>query len=291
MDNCGLVLEGGGMRGVYTAGVLDVFMERDLYLPYVIGVSAGACNATSYLSRQHGRNRTVNVDYITHPEYLSYKNWLFKKKGLFGMDFIFDDLPNKHVPFDFESFNKSTEKFVIVATDCHSGNPVYYEKSEHLPHMLTLLRASASLPFMAPVITYQDMHLLDGGISDPVPVKRAVQDGFLRNVIVLTQNKGYRKKKPRMTWLIKKKYPQYEGLFTALVNRYEKYNETLDYIEHEEEKGNVFVIRPSAKLDVGRIERSPAKLSALYDQGRIDTIEAFEGLSDWLSHTKEKITS
>ncbi|MFC7373102.1 patatin family protein [Fictibacillus iocasae] len=291
MDQIGLVLEGGGMRGVYTAGVLDVFMEQDLYFPYVIGVSAGACNATSYLSRQMGRNRTVNVDYCNHPEYLSYKNWLLKKKGLFGMDFIFDELPNKLVPFDYDSFHKANETFVIAATDCHTGKPVYYEKSKYGQDILTLLRASASLPFMTPAITYNGLHLLDGGISDPIPIQKAVQDGNVKNVIILTQNKGYRKTKPRMTWLIKRKYPQYKGLFDALSRRYETYNSTIDFIEREEEKGTVFVIRPIEKLEVGRIERNPIKLGALYEQGRNDAIRLGGKLTDFLQETKEKITS
>ncbi|MDR2994393.1 MAG: patatin family protein, partial [Bacillus cereus] len=127
LENTGLVLEGGGMRGVYTGGILEYFMEQDLYFPYVIGVSAGACHAASYLSRQRNRNKTVNIDYASHPKYLSYKN-LWRKRQLFDMDFIFHEIPEKHVPFDFETYFNSPERFLVGTTDCETGEPVYFEK-------------------------------------------------------------------------------------------------------------------------------------------------------------------
>ncbi|MDN4073831.1 patatin-like phospholipase family protein [Fictibacillus terranigra] len=282
MIGTGLVLEGGGMRGVYTAGVLDYFMDKDLYFPYVIGVSAGACNATSYLSRQRGRNRIVNIDFVRHPEYISYKNLLLKRKGLFGMDLIFDEIPNKHVPFDFEAFENAKERFVIGTTDSETGLPVYFEKADHQEHILTVLRASASLPFMAPVIEYKGMKLLDGGVADPIPVKKAIADGNKRNVIVLTQNKGYRKSKTKMEWLARKLYQSQPGMSDVLINRYKHYNETLDYIEELEINNEVFVIRPKQKLEVGRAERDPVKLHALYDRGIEDAMNLYEQLEEWL---------
>jgi predicted patatin/cPLA2 family phospholipase len=284
VENSGLILEGGGMRGVYTAGVLDVFMENQLYFPYVIGASAGACNAASYLSRQLGRNRTVNLDFCSHPEYISYRNWLFKKKGLFGMDFIFDELPNRLVPFDYEAFKQSEEKFVIVVTDCKTGQPVYLTREDYEDKDLSnVLRASASLPFMAPMVLLKDMHLMDGGIADPIPVKKAVTDGISKGVVVLTQNHGYRKTKPRLTWVTKKVYPEYTGLDESLKARYIKYNETLDYIEEEEKKGNLFVLRPLEKMKVKRVERDPKKLAVLYEQGRKDAAEQLANLQEWLA--------
>lgn len=282
MNNTGLVLEGGGMRGVYTAGVLEFFMEHNLYTPYVIGVSAGACNAASYLSRQKGRNKVVTIDYVTHPEYLSYKN-LIRKKQLFGMDFIFDEIPNKHVPFDFETFNQGKEKFVIGATDCHTGNPVYFEKSEHRENVLSLIRASSSLPFMAPVVEYQGFSLLDGGIADPIPIKQSENDGNKKNIVVLTRNVGYRKSKSRGNWVTRKFYKQYEGLLSAIENRHQKYNETLDYIEEQNGK-NVFIIRPSKPLEVGRVEKNPVKLTNLYQQGYEDAENVYHELQMWLEN-------
>ncbi|UZJ77513.1 patatin family protein [Fictibacillus sp. KU28468] len=282
MKGTGLVLEGGGMRGVYTAGVLDYFMDKELYFPYVIGVSAGACNATSYLSRQRGRNRVVNIDFVRHPEYISYKNLLLKRKGLFGMDLIFDEIPKKHVPFDFETFEHATERFVIGTTDSETGLPVYFEKADHQEHILTVLRASASLPFMAPVIEYHGKKLLDGGVADPIPVKKAKADGNKRNVIVLTQNEGYRKRKTKMEWLARRVYQSQPGMSDVLLNRYKHYNETLDYIEELEKKNEVFVIRPKQKLDVGRAERNPVKLHALYERGIEDAMNVYEQLEEWL---------
>lgn len=177
LENTGLVLEGGGMRGVYTGGILEYFMEQDLYFPYVIGVSAGACHAASYLSRQRNRNKTVNIDYASHPQYLSYKN-LWKKRQLFDMEFIFHEIPEKHVPFDFETYFNSPERFLVGTTDCETGQSVYFEKEGTNDDALNLLQASSSLPFIAPAVNYRGKQLLDGGISDPIPVRKAQEDGF-----------------------------------------------------------------------------------------------------------------
>ena len=262
----GLVLEGGGMRGVFTAGVLQYFMEENLYLPYVIGVSAGACSGTSYISRQIERNKIVNIDFIKHPEYISFRN-LFRKGELFGMDFIFDRLPNELAPFDFQAFNEAEETFVVGTTDCETGEPVYFDKSSCQEDILTVIRASSSLPLMAPVIEYQGYKLLDGGISDPVPLLKSEKDGNSKNVVILTRNKGYVKKPQSFGWYFRHKYPQFEGLLAAMEKRHAVYNEITAYIEEQESKGNVFVIRPQEVMKVGRIERNPDKLSDLYRQG------------------------
>lgn len=284
LENSGLILEGGGMRGVYTAGVLDVFMENDLYFPYVIGASAGACNAVSYLSRQHGRNRTVNLEYSSHPEYISYKNWLFKKKGLFGMDFIFDELPNRLVPFDYAAFKQSKERFVVVVTDVRTGQPVYLNKEDYEEMEISnVLRASSSIPFIAPVVELAGGQMMDGGIADPIPVHKALKDGVQKGVVVLTQNAGYRKKKPKMTWVTKRFYPEYTGLDESLRGRYIKYNETLEFIEKEEKSGNLFVLRPMEKMIVKRIERDPKRLGVLYEQGRVDALNQLDNLRNWLA--------
>ncbi|EIT86312.1 patatin [Fictibacillus macauensis ZFHKF-1] len=282
MQGTGLVLEGGGMRGLYTAGVLDYFMEHDLYFPYVIGVSAGACNAMSYLSRQKGRNRVVNLDFVRHPDYISYRNLLLKKKSLFGMDLIFDDIPNKHVPFDFETFYQAQEQLVIGTTDVTTGQPIYYNSKEHEEHIMTILRSSSSIPFMSPPVSYNEQMLVDGGVSDPIPIRKAQWDGHRRNVIILTQNVGYRKKKPKWNWLAKQLYKKLPGLMPVLLERYKTYNETLAYIEQLERKQEVFVIRPLQKLKVSRTERNPYKLAALYEQGVEDAALLHNRLESWL---------
>ncbi|PLT30555.1 patatin-like phospholipase family protein [Peribacillus deserti] len=277
----GLVLEGGGMRGVFTAGVLRYLMENDIYIPYVVGVSAGACNGSSYISRQIERNRIVNIDYITHPEYISVKRYL-KSRELFGMDFLFNKLPNELVPFDFETFGSAQEKFVVGTTDCATGEPVYFEKSDYEKDMLTILRASSSLPFMAPEVEFDGRLLMDGGIADPIPIRKSEADGNMKNVVVLTRNKGYQKGKPSFGWLLKKRSP-HQGLVKAILERHITYNRTLAYIEEKEDKGEIFIIRPEEKLSVGRVERNPDKLSRLYQQGYEQAEKLHDDLGKFLS--------
>ncbi|WP_226641445.1 patatin family protein [Mesobacillus subterraneus] len=281
MFNSGLILEGGGMRGVYTAGVLEYFLENELFFPYVIGVSAGACQGSSYVARQPGRNRQVTIDYVKHRDYISYRN-LFLKKELFGMDFIFDKLPNELVPFDFDSFNSAAERFLVGTTDCITGEPVYFDKNDIPEDFLKIIRASSTLPFMAPAIEFQGRTLMDGGISDPIPIRKAMTDGVQKNVIVLTKPKGYRKKKSSFSWLPRYVYKDYKGLHKALEIRYQMYNQTLDYIEELEDRNEIVVIRPSQDLKVGRVERNPDKLTRLYEVRYEDAKHSFESLKDWL---------
>jgi len=281
MKNIGLVLEGGGMRGLYTAGVLDVFMNNNIYFPYVIGVSAGACNAASYISRQIGRNKRVILDYIGDPRYMSYRNF-FKEGNLFGTDFVFNEIPNKLIPFDYHTYNNSKETFVIVATDCNRGTPVYfYKKNGH--DVLNQLKASSSLPFLSPIVDINGMKLLDGGIVDSIPIKKSIEDGNKKNVIILTRDKNYRKKPFKGNFVSKKVYKNYENIVQAINNRYKIYNETLDYIEELELSGKAFVIRPKESLQIGRLEKNKVKLEKLFDQGYSDSEDCFNKLSEWIN--------
>jgi predicted patatin/cPLA2 family phospholipase len=281
MINSGLVLEGGGMRGLYTAGVLEYFMERDLYFPYVIGVSAGACMAGSYLSRQAGRNKEVNLGYVGDKRYLSYLNFI-KKRELFGMDFIFDEIPNKLVPFDLETFRTVPEQLIVGTTDCETGEPVYFDKNTHGEHLLKLLRASSSLPFVAPSVSYDNRLLLDGGISDPIPIKKAQNDGFQKNVIILTKPAGYYKRPSKLASYFN--YKQHPKINDLLVSRHKLYNETLAYINAEEEKGKVLVIRPSIALPVGRVEKNRTKLQDLYELGLQDAQKQIKNIEIFLTN-------
>ncbi|QIB26320.1 patatin-like phospholipase family protein [Caloranaerobacter azorensis] len=280
MLEAGLVLEGGGMRGCYTSGVLDFFMEKDLYFPYIIGVSAGACNASSYISRQKGRSIKINLDYVQDDRYISYKN-LITKRSLFGMDFIFDEIPNKLIPFDFETFNKAKEKFIIVATDCKIGQPVYFDKDE-CEDVVKAIKASSSLPFVAPIVEMNGKFLLDGGIADPLPIKKSIEDGNKKNVIVLTRNKGYRKSPFKLRKLLKVMYSEYPGLINAMLNRYKVYNSTLEYIEKLESEKKVFVIRPTKNMKVDRIERDVNKLKELYEMGYEDAKRCYDEMMNWI---------
>ncbi|KIL39923.1 hypothetical protein SD70_17010 [Gordoniibacillus kamchatkensis] len=265
----GLVLEGGGMRGAYTAGALDYLMEHELYYSYVIGVSAGACNATSYISRQIGRNRKVTVDFITDPRYLSYRN-LLKEKSMFGMKFIFDEIPRRLVPFDFDAFHASPQQFVVGTMDARTGEAVYYTKEAVKDDLLTIVQASSSLPFISRPVVQNGRELLDGGICDPIPIRKSIADGNERNVIILTQVKSYRKRPFRWGWLARKLYPQYRGLIDVMSRRHHTYNDTLDYVDELEQDGKAIVIRPTADLQVSRMEKNPAKLAAMYELGYRD---------------------
>lgn len=281
MFDHGLVLEGGGMRGVYTAGVLEYFMEKNQYFPYVIGVSAGACNAASYLSRQPGRNKSVMIDYVKHPDYISMRN-LVVKKELFGMDLIFDKIPNDLVPFDFEAFYSSKEQFIIGTTDCLTGKPVYFEKNECAPDILSIIRASSSLPFMAKPVNHKGKFLMDGGIADPIPIEKALTDGVQKSVVVLTKAKGYRKKRSVFSKTSRYFYKEYSGLNHAMEIRWKLYNDTLDEIERLEEAGKIFVIRPRENFKVKRAERDSAKLEHMHKQGYVDAQHTYESMINWL---------
>ena len=281
MENVGLVLEGGGMRGLYTCGVLEYFMEKNLYFNYIIGVSAGACNAVSYISRQPGRNEKVIVNYVRNWRYMSFRN-LVTSKSYFGMDFIFDEIPNKHVFFDYETFNNSPCRFLIAATDCKTGKPVYLAK-EDIGDRFQALRASASLPMISPIVNYKGYELLDGGLSDSIPIKKSISDGNTKNIIVLTRNKDYRKSPGKFNGLLKLKYRDYPFLLETMLNRYKHYNETLDYIEQLEQANQALVIRPTQELKVGRLEKDPQKLIELLRRGYEDTNSAYSKILEFIS--------
>ncbi|MCL1950557.1 MAG: patatin family protein [Turicibacter sp.] len=284
----GLVLEGGGMRGAYTGGVLQYLMEQELYLPYVIGVSAGACQGCSYVSRQLSRNKAVTVDFAAHPEYISFKNYL-RKRELFGMDLIFHDIPLKYIPFDFKTFKNSPQKVTIGVTDLETGQPHYFTKDGLSDQdLLTVVRASSSLPFMAKPVKFQGQTFMDGGIADPIPIRKSVADGNNKNIVILTRNAGYRKAKPKGQWIVKKT-AQNEAFGESMLNRYQVYNDTLDYVEQEADKGNIFVIQPSVPLEVGRIERDVTKLEKLYWQGYKDAKNSYGKLVQWLGSAPKPV--
>lgn len=281
MNEAGFVLEGGGMRGLYTAGVLEFFGEKEIYLPYVIGVSAGACMAASYLSRQLGRNRTVSIDYVNDKRYLSVKN-LIQNGELFGMDFIFDEIPNKLVPLDMNKILESKEEFVVVTTDCDTGEPLYFNKEDYDAETLgKLLRASSSIPFFAHAVKHKNHYMLDGGVVDPLPIVKAESDGYKKNIVVLTKPRGYYKKPSRVSNVLNyKKHPKVDERMKV---RYKHYNERLKYIFEEEEKGNIIVLAPSADTGVGRTTRSKEKLTELYELGYNDAQQQYDTIKKFLN--------
>lgn len=278
----GLILEGGGMRGVYTGGILEYFLENNIRFPYVTAVSAGACNASSFISRQKGRNKAVTIGYADHPEYISFKR-LFKNGELFNFDLIFDQIPNKENLFDYRTFNSSEEKFYIGTTDCKTGETIYYEKSEIGEDLNKILRASCSLPMLSPFIEYDGRFLLDGGISDPIPVNKSLNDGNEKHVIILTQCEDYMKKPvKRGIWWYRRKYRDYPGLIEIIENRSRVYNDSLIKVRQLEQEGKAFVFRPENLQGVSRIERKKERLQALYDHGYEQAKQQHEALKSFL---------
>jgi len=279
----GLVLEGGGMRGVYTGGVLEKLLEESVFVDYVIGVSAGACHASSYISRQNGRNREVTIGYVNHPEYLSVKN-LLTKRELFGMDLIFDKIPNSLVPFDYDRFHDATEEFVVGVTDCLTGEAVYFEKQRRPEDVLTIVRASSSLPLMSQPVEFEGKFLMDGSIADPLPIRKALSDGVTKPIIILTREKGYRKKRSRFAGIMPAFVRQYPAIAKTMENRHLYYNETMEFIEKMEQQGLAMVIRPKDLYKIKGLERNPVKLETLYNQGYQDATDRFDELFRFLQN-------
>lgn len=261
----GLVLEGGGMRGVFTCGVLDSFMDRGIRFPYAIGVSAGACNGLSYMSGQRGRAKYSNIDLLEKYKYIGLRH-LLKKRNIMDFDLLFQEFPEHILPYDYEAYFRCPERFVMVTTNCTTGEANYFEEKQCKERLIDIVRASSSLPFVCPITYVDNIPMLDGGIVDSIPVMRARHDSFTNNVVVLTRNRGYRKevKGPKVPPFIYKRYPQ---LREAINRRSVVYNEQLDLVEQMEEAGEITVIRPRNPIEVNRIERNIRKLTDLYEEG------------------------
>ena len=262
----GLVLEGGGMRGVFTSGVLDAFMKYDLYFNYVVAVSAGACNGLSYISRQPRRARLSNIDMLVKYNYIGLRH-LVTQGCIFDPELLYDRFPNELIPYDYDTYFASPSTFEMVVTNCNTGCAEYLtEKDGDRQRLLDICRASSSLPYVSNVIDVDGQPYLDGGIVDSIPVGRAIDMGYDRNVLVLTRNRGYRNtsKDRKIPKFIYKKYPR---LRVALSRRIAEYNHQLDMVEEMEVKGLVDVIRPLRPMDVDRIEKDEKKLEALYEEG------------------------
>lgn len=265
----GLVLEGGGMRGIYTAGVLDMLLDHDIQTDYVIGVSAGACHGVSYVSNQRGRSYRVNTDYLGDSRYMSLKNYL-KTKSIFGMDFIFDEIPHKLELFDYDHFLSSECEFVTGVTDVQTGKPVYFGK-EHLNHDTTVLKASSSIPIFAPIVEYQGGKYLDGGTSDPIPVRKAIEDGCEQVIVVLTRDRNYVKPQESFRAIYKRAFKKYPEMVRLLDQRQNIYNDTLQYIKTLEKEGRAVVVAPADPIKISRFEKNVEVLKGLYDMGMNNT--------------------
>ena len=281
MIESGLVVEGGGMRGIYTAGVLDFFMEKNIYFDDCYGVSAGACHLSSYLSKQIGRSLKVTLDYINDKRYCSI-NSLIKTGDMFGVEMLYNRIPNELVLYDYETFNKFKGNFYSVVTNCKTGKAEYM-KIQDMKEDIVTVRASSSLPLLSRIVEINGEEYLDGGISDSIPVKKSIEDGHRKNVVILTRDKTYRKSKASFLNIFKIKYKKYPNLIKAIEDIYKMYNDTIDFIEEKRKSGEVFVIQPKEPVNISRVEKDKTKLKALYDEGYNDAKECYEDLIKFIN--------
>ena len=280
----GLVLEGGGMRGWYTAGVLTTLTENKIDYPHVYGISAGASNALCYISGQNSRDFCrAMIRYSADERYISVNN-LQRTGSLFGFDFIFGEMFHSLLSFDYQAFFDSPVELKVGATDLKTGQAVFFDKSQ-LDENMTAVRASCSLPFISNIVSYRGYELLDGGCSMPIPIERSIFDGNERNVVVLTQDKSYRKgSKPEFPRsVLRVKYSDYPCFVDTMMKRSEIYNNELDVCRRQENSGKAFVIRPSKPIVVSRYEKDLEKLYHLYEMGIQDCENSLDDLRNFLN--------
>ena len=276
----GLILEGGAMRGMFTAGVLDVLMEHNIVTDGAIGVSAGAVFGCNYKSHQIGRVIRYNTTYCNDKRYASFRN-LIRTGNLYSEDFCYHRVPDQLDPFDAEAFRTSPMDFFVVATDLLTGEPIYHKCRTGDAEDVRWREASASMPLAAKAVQIGHYALLDGGVADSIPVRFFESLGYKRNLIILTQPKGFVKKKNPMLPAIRARYLRYPAFVEAVADRHERYNETLSYISMLEQSGKDYVIRPPIPLEIGAMERDPDQLRRVYETGRavaqiqVDKIRAF----------------
>lgn len=269
------------MRAQYVSGVLDAFFDWKLEFPYIIGVSAGISNAASFVSAQQGRNREIFTRFAGDSRYFSWFNLLLQGNP-FGLNFIYSEIPVTHVPFDFDTFQKAPGRFVTGVTQCRTGQAVYFDKND--APILDALRASASLPVIGRMAFIQGEPYLDGGIADPIPIRKALADGATRPIVILTRNRGFRKPYPTyfQRMLTRFRYFRFPALARAILAQPTLYNQTLDFLDQEEAAGRIFIIRPSTPLNVDRYSQCLDALEQLYQTGRTDALQCHDALMAYL---------
>lgn len=268
MQKATLVLEGGATRGVFTSGVLDYLMEQEFYTSHVIGVSAGACNAVDYVSRQPGRTRDCMIPTDKNLSYYYGMRKFIKEKSLMNMDMIFDIYPKQIYPFDFDTYFRSEMNCELVTTNCVTGKAEYMDEAQDPDRLMKICRASSSMPLLCPIVNIDGIPYLDGGLADSIPIRRAMDIGNEKIIVVLTRNRGYRKKtvSKAVEKMYRRAYRSYPNLLRTLLRRAPYYNRTLNELENLEREGKIFVIRPQVK-PVSRLERSQEHLMAFYHHG------------------------
>lgn len=277
----GLILEGGGMRGLFTSGVIDVMMENNIEIDGIIGVSAGAAFGCNYKSNQPGRVLRYNTTYSKDPRYCSIRS-LIKTGDLYGAEFCYHEIPEKLDPFDEETYQNSPMEFYVTCTDVETGKPVYHKCETTGYNDLEWIRASASLPLVSRIVSVDGKKLLDGGISDSIPLRYFKSIGYDRNIVVLTQPKDYIKKKNQLLPLMRIALKKYPNVIESIANRHTNYNETTRHIWEDVKQGNTLVICPDEPLPVGRTEKDPDKLRAAYEIGRKKATEHLNEIREFL---------
>ena len=282
MEKWALAMEGGSLRCMFSAGAVDVMMERQLWANGVFGVSAGALTGVNYVSRQVGRTAQVNLDFVNDKRYLGLGNLIFKK-SIFNFDFLFGEISDSLLPLDREEFARSEMEFTAVTTDCRTGQPAYWEK-HRCGDIYGAIRASASMPLLSPTVEVEGIPCVDGGVSVSIPYRKPLEEGYGKVVVITTREHGYRKplvSRP-LARLYARRYKKYPTLVRALLNPPRRYAKELEELDRLEAQGKVYVIRPSKPVTVSRTEKDVAKLRALYAEGRQTSQEQMERLLDYL---------
>lgn len=276
-----LVLEGGGFRGIFTAGILEVFLENRIFFESVYGVSAGAAYGVSYASEQLGRNLAVN-DLINDKRYCSWNNWL-RKGSIFDWDFVYEEVPQKMIPFDYDTLQKTESKFYVGTSDCKTGKAEFYRLNKaDKKEFKTILAASSSLPFISPMVQYDGKILMDGGLADSIPFEYALNTGLNRAVIILTQPEDYAKAPLKYPGIFKWYYRKYPKVYEMLVSRARRYNADIRKIAELEKSEIVFVIRPEKAVEIKRIENNPQKTASVYHRAMAQARRLLPELENWL---------
>lgn len=289
MNKLGLVLEGGGNRGIYTAGVLDTFLEENITVDGVIGVSAGSIHGASFISGQKGRSINYTKKYCRDPRYMSFKSW--RKTGNYvGVDFCYHELPEKLFPFDNDTFENSPMKFYVTATDVQSGEAVYHYCPSLRGEKIEWVRASASLPIISEMVEIDGRKYLDGGIADSLPIEAMRRLGYTKNIVILTRPAGYSKQPNKMMPIIKCRMKDYPAFIHAAETRHEVYNDELARLEQLSKTGEVCLIRPSKDLKVGRLEKNPEKIQSLYDLGCRDAHAQMTRIKNFITNAETEKT-
>ncbi|MBP5453651.1 MAG: patatin family protein [Lachnospiraceae bacterium] len=281
MFEAGLVLEGGGMKGVFTAGVLDFFLDKGIEFRNIYGVSAGACTMSSYVSKQRGRALETMTDYLGSKRYMGAYS-LLTTGDIFGVDFSYDLVPNYLNPFDYETFKKYEGNAYAVVTNIVTGEAEYI-KLKDMETDVEYVRASSSLPLVSRNVEINGNKYLDGGMADSIPIKRSEADGNVKNIVVMTKPVGYRREKEKALAAFKARYIKYPKVYELMRDRHIVYNETVDYIEKKASEKKLILLRPLDDIYIDRLEKDSDKLTALYNEGYKEAEQRYDEIIGYLN--------